>query len=173
MEVLEVLYQASKNRGILHMGDVIGLTDVCRNKIIGLSLIAIFYRQAYDTDLKLILKAGVEKTIPSQINKIQKLLAKKGFDVPSEQNWKRKYDETSPFVIPRSVIDDQEIGMSVREASRLTLTLEAEAIRNATDKDVRNVIGGIMEDDNNGYDLWIKFQKLKGWTDFPPNILIH
>ncbi|HZK55645.1 MAG TPA: hypothetical protein VFC84_15860 [Desulfosporosinus sp.] len=100
-------------------------------------------------------------------------MAKKGFDVPSEQNWKRKYDETSPFVIPRSVIDDEEIPRSVREASRLTLTLEAEAIRNATDKDVRNVIGSIMEDDNNGYDLWIKFQKLKGWTDFPPNILIH
>jgi len=47
MEVLEALYQAGKNKGILNMGDILGLIDVCRNKIIGLSLISIFYRQAY------------------------------------------------------------------------------------------------------------------------------
>jgi hypothetical protein len=83
-----------------------------------------------------------------------------------ETNWERKFTTDSRFIVPQSVIDDEEITISLREILRLTLTLEAESLRYATDVKARKILYSIFDDDNILYDFLVNFQKRKKWSDF-------
>jgi len=152
----------------LNMGDFMAIWDVARNKIIGTSTMAVYYRQAKDKDLRILIKRGVYQNINKHVSDIQALLKDKGFDLPIEPNWERKFATNTHFTIPQSVLDDEEITFSLREIIKLTLTLEMEALRNSTDTKIRRLLTGILADDSNGYDMVLLLQITKKWTDFPP-----
>ena len=171
MGIIQAIFNKNQDETNFQIGDVYGLWDIARNKVIGLTTLSIYYRQAESLELKLLLKSGADLLINSQISNIQKLLTEKGFDVPTNPNWKDKFDEDSTFEIPRHVIDDAEIVMTMREGFRLTLNLEAVALRNATNLDVRKLINKIVEEDNFSYAALLHFQRTKGWDDFPPMLL--
>lgn len=168
MNSVTVYSNKSQYPNALHMGDFIGLWDVVRNKVIGLSTLAVYYHQAKDEELKSSIKTGVFKNTAKHISAIQDFLAAKGYGFPLETNWERKFATDSSFIIPQSVIDDEEITVSLREILRLTLTLEAESLRYATDIKARKILYGILDDDNMLYDFLVNFQKRKKWSDFSP-----
>jgi hypothetical protein len=142
-----------------------------RNKLIGLPTLSIYYRQANDKELKDLLEDGIKFILSRHIDKIQKLLKDKGYDFPSGQSWEMKLDENTPFIIPNTMIDDERIAMSLREIIRLTLSLEAEGLRNTTDKNIRGLLTDILEDNNRGLAAILALQRKKQWKDFPPTIL--
>jgi Protein of unknown function (DUF3231) len=170
MEFMKAVFSREPDPNHLHMGDVISVWDVARNKLIGLSTLSIYYRQATDKELKDLVEDGIKFVLNRHINKIQKLLNDKGYDFPSGQNWEKKLDENTPFVIPNTMIDDEGIAMSLREIIRLTLSLEAEGLRKTTDKDIRDLLADIMEDDNRGLGAVLALQRKKQWKDFPPTV---
>ena len=171
MDFMQVVFNKKMNANNLHLGDILSLWDVARNKIIGLSTLSIYYRQAKDKELKDLIKNGIDFVLAKHVNKIQKVLKGKSYDFPTEQNWERKINDNSPFVVSSSIIDDEEIAMSLREIIRLTLSLEAEAVRNTTDEDIRSLLVGMLDDDNRGYSAILALQRKKNWQDFPPNLL--
>lgn len=173
MDFVHAIFNKNENDNNLSLGDMLGLWDVARNKIIGLSTLSIYYRQAKDKELKDLVKNGIDFILARHINKIQKVLKSKGYDFPAEQNWERKTKDDSPFVISDLIIDDEEIVMSLREIIRLTLTLEAEAIRNASDEDIKDLLVKILDDDNRAYSAVLALQRKNDWKDFPPAILPH
>lgn len=168
MNIVSVYSNKSQIPNSLHIGDVMGLWDVSRNKIVGLSIMSIYFRQAQDKDLKSMIKAGVYLNIKKHVNAIQGILQDKGFIFPLEPNWESKFTTDSRFMIPQSMLDDEEITISLREILRLTLTLETEGIRNASNAKVKMILSGIVEDDYRGFDALLQLQKDKKWTEFPP-----
>lgn len=155
----------------LHLGDILSLWDMARNKIIGLSTLSIYYRQAKDKELKDLIKNGIDFVLIKYINKIQKILKSKGYDFPAEQNWEKKINDNSTFIVSSAIIDDEEIAMSIREITRLTLSLEAEAVRNTFDQDIRSLSVNMLDDDNKVYSAILALQRKKNWKDFPPDLL--
>jgi hypothetical protein len=170
MGITEIITGHSQEK--MHWGDGLGLYDIGRNKIIGLATLAIFYQQANDKELKNLIKYGVEKLVIPHIEKIQKTLKEEGLEYPNEPAIKEKLNLDVPNLKPNTLIGDDEISISLRELTRLTLTLETEALRNATRKDVRELLINIFEDDDDAYTEIIKLQKAKNWSDMPP-YLIH
>ena len=173
MKFMKAVFNKEPNPNHLHIGDILSVWDVARNKLIGLSTLSIYYRQANDKELKDLVEDGIKFVLSDHINKIQKLLKDKGYDFPSGSDWHRKLDENAPFVIPNTMIDDEGIAMSLREIIRLTLSIEAEGLRNTTDEDIRALLLDILEDDNRGYSAVLALQRKKDWKDFPPTILAH
>lgn len=173
MEFVKAIFNKEPDPNNLHMGDVISVWDVVRNKIIGLSTLSIYYRQANDKELKDLIEDGITLILNRHINKIQKLLSDKGYDFPSGDNWRIKLDENTPFVIPNTMIDDEGIARSLREIIRLTLSIEAEGLRTATDVDIRTLLKDTFEEDNRGYSAILALQRKKHWEDFPPTIFAH
>lgn len=173
MKFVKAVFNNEPNPLNLHMGDILSIWDVARNKLIGLSTLSIYHRQATDKELKDLLEDGTKFILDRHINRIQKLLQSKGYDFPTGDNWKTKLDEKAPFVIPDTMLDDEAIAMSLREIVRLTLSIEMEGLRNATDDDVRDLLIDILEDDNNGYSAVLALQRKKHWKDFPPTVLSH
>ncbi|MGE5415348.1 MAG: DUF3231 family protein [Acidobacteriota bacterium] len=173
MDFMKAVFNRQPQGSELHAGDVLSLWDVARNKLIGLSTLSIYYRQAKDPELKDLLKNGLDFIVDRHIDKIQKILEKKGYDFPKGENWRRKLDEEAPFVIPNTIIDDGMIAMSLREIIRLTLSLVSEGLRNATDTDIRDLLAGILDDDNHAYSAILALQRKKNWTDFPPTVFSH
>lgn len=171
MEFIQTVSGKNADTNNLNIGDILSLWDIARNKIIGLSTLSIYYRQARDKDLKDLLKNGIDLLLPKHVNRIQKILKSKGYDFPEEQNWEKKIDDDSPFVMSSALIDDEEIAMSIREIIRLTLSLEAEAVRKTTDPDIINLSVAMLDDDNRSYTAILAMQKKKGWKDYPPNLL--
>jgi hypothetical protein len=168
MEFMKAVFNKEPDPSHLHMGDILSVWDVAKNKLIGMSTLSIYYRQANDKELKDILEDGVKFILSRHIDKIQKLLRDKGYDFPSGQSWESKSDENTPFIIPNNMIDDEHIAMSLHEIIRLTLSLEAEGLRNTTDKDIRKLLIDILEDDNRGLSAILALQRKKQWKDFPP-----
>lgn len=173
MSAMQVVPGGGANPNNLQLGDIIGLWDVARNKIIGLSTLSLYYRQAKDKELKDLVKDGVDFILVKHMNKVQELLKDRGYDFPMKENWKMKFDEDAPFAVPNTMINDEEIAMSLREIIRLTLTLEAEGLKNATDEGVRKLLAEILDDDNRGYTAVLALQRKKKWEDFPPVLLPH
>jgi hypothetical protein len=173
MEFMKAVFNKEPSTNELHMGDINSVWDVARNKLIGLSTLSIYYRQAKNKELKDLVEDGIKFVLNRHINKIQKLLGDKGYDFPSGDNWKIKLDEKTPFVIPNTMIDDEGIARSLREIIRLTLSIEAEGLRTSTDVDVRALLKDILEDDNRGYSAILALQRKKNWADFPPTIFAH
>ncbi|MGE5405687.1 MAG: DUF3231 family protein [Candidatus Saccharibacteria bacterium] len=173
MDFMKAVFNREPQGNELHAGDVLSLWDVARNKLIGLSTLSVYYRQAKDPDMKDLLKNGLDFIVDRHIDKIQKLLDKKGYNFPKGENWRRDLNEDAPFVIPNTLLDDQTIAMSLREIIRLTLSLESEGLRNSTDTDVRDLLSSIMDEDNTAYSGILALQRKKNWTDFPPTIFSH
>lgn len=173
MGFVYAIFNKNKNANNLGLGDMLGLWNVARNKIIGLSTLSIYYRQAKDKELKDLVKNGIDFILSRHINRIQKVLKSRGYDFPTEQNWERKVNDDSLFVMSSSIIDDEEITMSLREITRLTLSLEAEAIRSSSDEDIKDLLVNILDDDNKVYSAVLALQRKKNWKDFPPNLLPH
>jgi hypothetical protein len=173
MEFMKAVFNKEPAPNDLHMGDILSVWDVARNKLIGLSTLSIYYRQAKDKELKDLVEDGINFILNRHVDKIQKLLKGKGYDFPRGQNWERKMDENTPFAIPSTMIDDEGIAMSLREIIRLTLSIEAEGLRNTTDDDIRALLTDILEDDNRAYSALLALQRKKNWKDFPPTVLAH
>lgn len=173
MDFVHAIFNKNTGESNLTLGDMLGLWNVARNKIIGLSTLSIYYRQAKDRELKDLVKDGIDFILSRHINRIQKVLKSKGYDFPTEQNWERKVNDDSPFVVSSSIIDDEEIIMSLREIVRLTLSLEAEAIRSSSDEDIKDLLANILDDDNKVYSAVLALQRKKNWKDFPPDLLPH
>ena len=171
MDFQHTAFSKEANNYNLNLGDINGLWDVARNKIIGLSTLSIYYRQAKDKELKDLLEDGINLILSKHVDKIQKALKAKGYGFPMEQNWESKLNDKSAFVISSSIIDDEEIAMSIREIIRLTLSLEAEAIRSTTDEDIKDLLKKILDDDNQALSAVLAIQRKKNWIDFPPALL--
>ncbi|HZK55644.1 MAG TPA: DUF3231 family protein [Desulfosporosinus sp.] len=170
---LTSIFTSKEDAISLNLGSTLGLWDVCRNKLILQSTLIIFQKQAQDKDLKNMLQKKIDSILNKNIDKIQKLLKEKGFIIPSEPNWQKKQSDRSPFIISDSILNDEEIAMSLRELTRMTLTIETEALRNAVDLEARELLRDIFDGDNNFYDEVIKLQTDNNWIDFPPYLLPH
>ncbi len=158
----------NNNQEKMHWGDGLGLWDVARNKIIGLATLAIYYSQAQDADLKKLIEDGVNNIVLPHIKQVQNKLQAEGFNIPNEPELSRKLYDQPASAAPNTMIKDDEIAMSLRELSRLTMSLETEALRNATRPDIREMLHNIFEADNKAYGKVVKLQKDKGWVDIPP-----
>jgi len=123
----------------IHLGTANGLYDIFRNKKVRYLSMVIYWRQAEDVDLKRFIKSVLQDSL-DHIRRIEALAKKyKLYTWPSVDLEKALNDE-SPFSISRSLLDDKEISNIMREVHRLSLTIEAEALRNATEPDVRKAI---------------------------------
>lgn len=171
--MLQAIFDKNQSADNMHMGDVLSLFDVARNKVIGMATLAIYYRQAKDNELKDLIKNAVDMTTGNHIKKIQKLLKSSGFAFPYEPDMEKKFDESLSFNIPSTIIDDEEIAISLREIVRLTLSLESEALRNSTDEETRKLMKEIYTDDNLGLSAVLALQRKKKWEDFPPAVIAH
>ena len=56
MDFVHAIFNKNPNDNNLSLGEMLGLWDVARNKIIGLSTLSIYYRQAKIRNLKTLLK---------------------------------------------------------------------------------------------------------------------
>jgi len=170
---LTSIFSSKEDAISLNLGSVVGLWDVCRNILILQSTLIIFQKQAQHKDLKNMLHKKIDSILTNNVDKIQKLLIEKGFNIPTEPTWQKKQNDKTPFIISDSILNDEDIAMSLRELTRMTLTIETEALRNAVDTEARRLLRNIFEEDNDFYDEVIKLQIDNNWTDFPPYLLPH
>lgn len=171
MSIMDILTSSNEQTNNLALGSALGLWDIARNKIINEISNIILYKQAKDKDLKKILHARTHTVMPEQVERIQKFFKSKGFAFPQEPKLEMKLKDESSFNISSTILDDEEIAFSLRERYRAVLSLETEAMRNATEADARKLIYDIYTEDNRFYSDVIKLQKEKKWTDFPPTLI--
>lgn len=153
----------------MHWGEALGLWDVARFKIIGLTISEIFLAQAKDADLKDLLNNGIEFLIVRHIEKIQGLLHAEGLKVPAVPP-RKNLDIFGQQIEPNTCIEDDEIANTLHEIYRLGLPLESNALIGATRDDVRNLIWEVFSDDYRGFDKMIKLFRKKNWLISPPTV---
>jgi hypothetical protein len=153
----------------MNWGDALGLWDIAKFKVIGLTQIEFFLAQVKDADLKTQLEIGVENIIVPHIEKIQRLLHSEGLEVPSVPQ-RKNLDVIGKNIEPNTYIQDDEIANTSREIYRLGLNLDMKALSDATREDVRNLIWTILNDDYRAFDIMIKSQQKKNWLIAPPTI---
>jgi len=139
-----------------------GLWTIANFKIIGLNIMEIFIPQAQDTELKKALNFGVEMLIIPHIEKIQKFMHKEGLEVPAVPT-RTNLDIISKKFEPNSLIKDLEIARCARETYIRGLELDMHGYLNSAREDVRNLIWGILCDDNKGFEAMMKLIKSKNW----------
>lgn len=155
--------------GKLNWGETLGLWDIGRFKITGLTITEIFLAQAKDSELKNSLNLGIEMLIIPHIEKIQKLLHKEGLEVPAVPQ-RKNLDVVGKGIEPNTLIEDDEIANDIREIYRLGLTLDMRALSGAIRDDVRELIWDILSDDYKGFDAMIKLHSKKNWLIPPPTV---
>jgi hypothetical protein len=153
----------------LILSAVYGIWDIARNKIITLPIYVIYSKQAKDKDLLKFINKRID-TVRKQISMIQQFLKDYDLEGPQEPNWEKKLNN-DPFVLSTSIIDDEEIAMSMREHIRSVLGIETEALRNAVIPETRNLIFSLLKKGNDDYAEIIELQKEKKWTDNPPTLI--
>lgn len=153
----------------LNWGDALGLWDIAKFKIIGLTQIEFFLAQAKDRDLKAQLELGVESLIIPHIEKIQEFLHSEGLEVPSVPQ-RKNLDVIGKDMEPNSFIQDDEIANSLREIYRLGLNLDMKSLTDAIHEDVRGLIWKILSDDYKGFDSMLKLHQKKNWLIAPPTV---
>lgn len=153
----------------LNWGDALGLWDIGKYKVIGLTQIEFFLAQVKDKDLKVQLELGVESIIVPHIEKIQKFLHSEGLEVPSVPQ-RKNLDVIGKNIEPNSFIQDDEIANTCREIYRLGLNLDMKALTDATREDVRDIIWKILNDDYKAFDIMIKFHEKRNWLIAPPTV---
>ena len=153
----------------LNWGDALGLWDIGKFKVIGLTQIEFFLAQVKDKDLKAQLELGVETLIVPHIEKIQKFLHTEGLEVPSVPQ-RKNLDVIGKNIEPNSFIQDDEIANASREIYRLGLNLDMKSLTDATNENVRNLIWAILNDDYKAFDMMLKFHQKRNWLIAPPTI---
>ena len=170
MSITEIISaRVIKPKEKLNWGDALGLWDIVKYKIIGLTQIEFFLAQAKDPELKAQLELGVEALIIPHIEKIQAFLHSEGLEVPAVPQ-RKNLDVVGKKMEPNSYIQDDEIANSLREIYRLGLNLDMKALADATREDVRGVIWKILSDDYKGFDTMLKLHQKKNWLIAPPTI---
>jgi hypothetical protein len=154
----------------LSMGGALGLWNIAANKIARLPIYIIFLKQAKDKDLQKFINTTMS-IVQKEIANIQKVFKEKGFDYPSEPNWKKKLKDESTFVISASILNDEEISNALKEIIRGILGLETESLRNSTSPEIRDLVYDLLKDDNEIFSLLLKLQKEKNWISLTPTIL--
>jgi glycerophosphoryl diester phosphodiesterase len=66
----------------LHWGGGYALWDICWNKVIGLPVLELLYSKADDTNLRDMIKAGIDRITVPRIEKIQEFLKKRDCHTP-------------------------------------------------------------------------------------------
>ena len=153
----------------LNWGDALGLWDIGKFKVIGLTQIEFFLAQAKDVDLKAQLEVGVESLIVPHIEKIQAFLHSEGLEVPSVPQ-RKNLDVVGKKMEPNSYIQDDEIANCLREIYRLGLNLDMKSLMDSTREDVRALIWKVLADDYKGFDTMLKLHQKKNWLIAPPTI---
>lgn len=170
MSITEIISaKLVKPKEKLNWGDALGLWDVAKFKIIGLTQIEFFLAQVKDNDLKAQLELGIESLIIPHIEKIQGFLHSEGLEVPSVPQ-RKNLDVVGKKMEPNSYIQDDEIANTLREIYRLGLNLDMKALTDATREDVRGLIWVILTDDYKGFDSMLKLHQKKNWLIAPPTI---
>lgn len=150
-------------------GGALALWDICRFKVIGMTISEIFIAQAKDIDLKNSLNTGVEMLIIPHIEKIQKYLHKEGLEVPSIPQ-RKNLDIVGKQIEPNTLIQDDEIANTIREIYRYGLELDMRGITFSLNDDVRELIADILTYDLKGFDAMIKLHRKKNWLIPPPTV---
>lgn len=150
-------------------GGALALWDICRFKVIGMTISEIFIAQAKDIDLKNSLNTGVEMLIIPHIEKIQKYLHKEGLEVPSVPQ-RKNLDVVGKQIEPNTLLQDDEIANTIREIYRYGLVLDMRGITFSLNDDVRELIGDILNYDLKGFDAMIKLHRKKNWLIPPPTV---
>ena len=167
MDIANIIHPVQKDK--LNWGESLGLWDIARFKVIGLTITEFLIAQAKEKDLKNSLSAGVEMLIIPHIEKIQKFLHKEGLEVPTVPQ-RKNLDIVGKQVEPNTYIEDYEIANTIREIYRLGLSLDMSALSAATRDDVRELIWEILSDDYKGFDAMIKLHRKNKWLIPPPTI---
>ena len=153
----------------MNWGEAIGLWDIARFKITGLTISEIFIAQANDTELKDSLNTGIEMLIIPHIEKIQRFMHKEGLQVPSVPQ-RKNLDIIGKKIEPNTIIEDDEIANNIREIYRFGLSLDLRGLAGSMRDDVRKLIHSILNDDINGFDAMIKLHRKKNWL-IPPGTI--
>lgn len=170
MSITEIISaKIVKPKEKLNWGDALGLWDIAKFKIIGLTQLEFFLAQVKDADLKVQLELAVEDIIIPHIEKIQKLLHSEGLEVPSVPQ-RKNLDVIGKNIEPNSFIQDDEIANTSREIYRLGLNLNVKSLSDATNQNVRDLIWTILTDDYKGFDAMLKLHQKKNWLIAPPTI---
>ncbi|MCL6612273.1 MAG: DUF3231 family protein [Peptococcaceae bacterium] len=153
----------------LHWGEALGLWDIARYKVMGLTILEIFLAQAKDRDLKHSLSDGVEMLIIPHIEKIQKFLHQYGLESPTVPQ-RKNLDVVGKKIEPNTFIEDDEIANDIREIFRFGLELDMKGLTSSTRDDVRSLIWEILNDDYKGFDAMLKLHRKKNWLIPPPTV---
>lgn len=153
----------------MHWGDALGLWNICRFKVIGMTMTEIFLAQAKDADLKNSLNTGIEMLIIPHIEKIQKFMHKEGLEAPTVPQ-RKNLDITGKKIEPNSLIEDDEIANNIREIYRFGLILDMRGLSDASRDDVRDIAWEILSEDYRGFDAMIKMHRKKNWLILPHTI---
>lgn len=153
----------------LGLGGALGLWEVTNNKIVTLPVYIIYSKQAKDKDLLKFINNRID-TVRKQITKIQYFFKEYNFEAPTEPNWEKKLNNDA-FVISGSILDDEEIALGMKEHIKSVLSIETEALRNATMPEARNLVFSLMKDGSKDYGLLLKLMKEKKWSNNPPTLI--
>jgi hypothetical protein len=140
----------------IHWGSAYSLWEVCRHKVIGLPVLDLLLSNTQDSELKLLIKEGIEKNAIPHIEELQKFM--------------KKHDLTYPPLPTRNSIDDQQIGKAIKEIIRLALNHEIHALMSTSRASERDLFWDILYDDRKAYDSIVDLSRKKGWLIDPPNI---
>jgi len=168
MNIKEIITGGQQTEKI-NWGEALGLWNVARFKIIGLTISEIFLAQAKDAELKKLLNKGIEILIVPHIEKIQKMLHAEGLEVPAVPP-RKNLDVVGKQIEPNTYMEDDEIASTLHEIYRLGLPMESNALIGATRDDVRNLIWEILTEDYRGFDKMIKLFRKKNWLSSPPTV---
>lgn len=153
----------------MNWGEALGLWDIGRFKVIGITISDIFLAQAKDVDLKNSLNLGIEMLIIPHIEKIQSFMHKEGLEVPAVPP-RKNLDIIGKQTEPNTYIQDDEIANTIREIYKFGLSLDMRGLSESSRDDVREFIWGILSDDYKGYDAMVKLHRKKNWLVPPPTV---
>lgn len=140
----------------IHWGSAYSLWEVCRHKVIGLPVLDMLLSHVQDSELKVLIEAGIEMNAIPHVEKLQKFM--------------KDHDLTYPPLPSRNAIDDQQIGRAIKEILRLSLNHEIHAFMSTTRDNERDLFWDIMSDDRKAFDKIIDLNRKKGWLLNPPNL---
>jgi len=155
----------------MDVATVLALYRIMRNKWVRFPCTIIYSRQAIDKDLKHFLESSIKDSL-DHIHKISTMLKKHGIIAPPLAELERDLKDDSPFSISYSLMNDKKVSGIMREFLDLSLTVEAQALRNAIHPDARTLIYSILRKDSDEHGKLIHLKEAKGWTeyDLPPYV---
>jgi len=147
----------------------LGLWNIAAFKISGLTVMDIFWIQAFDEDLKTILKHGKENIIIPHLERIQEFMEKEKITAPSIPN-RKNLQAVQNLLEPNSIWSDNEIAIDICTIMRQGIQIDLLATMDIARADVRKFAWDILCDDYNAYDNAVKLFVKKNWIETPPTI---